>query len=430
MYYPPIENNFWRQVLSQFEKISSEKIVYALLFLLPIFAVTVRHWVSNIFGVLALLSLVLLYLQRKERTELLKEEKILLWGFAVYFGVFILTSVVNGWGPLQTRYLGVEIRFLLFVPIYLAIRQMNYSAKWLLWGAVLAVIFTFYDAARDIFSLNVDVYRGAYSPLLTGPIILMFTALLAPYFYAKTSSVWQKLLLLLIVCLAFFVVSQTGARNAYLTAIVFCALFIVHQYKGIKRYVSIGAALLLIIGAYLFIDTVNERINLAYKEFTEYSAYKEPAKVTAALSSVGVRLEMWRATPIFFKHNPLFGVSRGNYSTDIKKYIKNGLLHQDVGRHAHPHNVYSETIISKGLIGLVSLLWITVIPLIILVNGYHKGLRTAFYGVVLISGYMVLSLTDASTFIKGNYSALYVVLLAVLFSFYIQEKQKLDIKSE
>lgn len=111
MYYPPVENSLWRQVLSQFEKISSDKIVYVLLFLLPIFAVTVRHWVSNIFGILALLSLVLLYLHRNQRTELLKEEKILLWGFAAYFGVFILTSVVNGWGPLQTRYTGVEIRF-------------------------------------------------------------------------------------------------------------------------------------------------------------------------------------------------------------------------------------------------------------------------------------------------------------------------------
>ena len=87
MYYPPVENKLWRQVLLQFEKISREKYVYVLLFLFPIFAVTVRHWVSNIFVVLSLSSLVLLYLQRKQRTELLKEEKILLWAFAAYFGV-------------------------------------------------------------------------------------------------------------------------------------------------------------------------------------------------------------------------------------------------------------------------------------------------------------------------------------------------------
>lgn len=428
MYYPPVENNIWRQIVSLLEKISGEKIVYGLLFLLPIFAVTVRHWVSSIFGVLALLSLVLLYLQRKQRTELFREEKILLWGFAIYFGVFLFTSVINGWGPAQTRSTGVEIRFLMFVPIYLVIRQMGDSAKWLIIGSVLGVVFTAYDGARVIFLDNIDVYRGMYSPLFTGPIILLLAAILFPYFYAKANNKWQKLFLLLVVCLAFFVVSQTGARNAYVAAIFLSLLFVFHQYQAVKRYVLIGAALSLACIAYISVDTINGRVDRAYDEYTEYFAYKNPARTKKKLSSVGVRLEMWRATPMFFKENPFFGIGRGNYSTDIKHFVEKRWVHEDIGKHGHPHNVYSEAIISKGLFGLVVFLWISIYPLVILIKGYRNSFKSAYYGITLIAAYLIFSLTDASTLIKGNYSSMYIVFLAVLFSYHIQEKQQIALK--
>ena len=161
-----------------------------------------------------------------------------------------------------------------------------------------------------------------------------------------------------------------------------------------------------------------------YTEFTDYVSYAEQAKFKGHLSSVGTRLEMWRVTPIFFEDNPLFGVSRGNYSEEVKQYINNGLAHPDIGMHGHPHNVYSEAIISKGLIGLISLLFITAYPLLILIRDYRQHAPSGFCGIVLITGYMVLSLTDAATLIKGNYTAIYIVFLAVLFSWHIQQKQQ------
>ena len=430
MYYPPVENSLWRQILSQFEKINSEKIVYALLFLLPLFAVTVRHWVSNVFTVLSLVSLVLLYIQRKQRTELLQEEKILLWGFAVYFGVFILTSVVNGWGPLQTRYAGVELRILLFIPLYLAIRQMKEAPKWLLLGAVLGVIFTAYDAAGDLLLDHIEGYDGVYSPLFTGPIILLIAFLAIPYFLGKTGNPWWSLVLLLVVGLALFVVAATGARNAYLATMVLGLLFIFHQYKGAKRYILMFAVFALAYVIYLSVDTVNSRVNKAIDEYEEYTSFEDPAKAKGRLSSVGTRLEMWRVTPIFFKDNPVFGVGRGNYTTEVGKYAEKRLVHRDIAKHGHPHNAYSEALISKGLLGFLSFLWITVYPLALLIRDYRSGMKSAYYGITLIVGYMVFSLTDASTFIKGNYIAIYVIFLAVLFSYHFREKQQQQTTSE
>ena len=414
--------------MSQLEKISSDKIVYALLFLLPIFAVTVRHWVSDIFTILSLTSLVMLYRQRKQRSELLPEEKILLWGFAVYFSVFVLTSLVNGWGSVQTRHLGVEIRFLLFIPLYLLVRQMNHGAKWLIFGSVFGVIFTAYACYQEVIIKHAGGYKGMYSPLFTGPIILLLATLSITYFYARIQKKWLKLSLLLLVGMAFFVVAQTGARNAYMAAIILCGLFILHQYKGLKRYLLVVMAVILSYGSYVFVETINSRVNTAYQEYKTYFAYPNPAKVAEPLSSVGTRLEMWRVTPFFFKDNPVFGVGRGNYSDEIKKYIDQGMIHKDVGHHGHPHNVYSEAIISKGLIGILALFWIMLYPLFVLVKDYRKGYKSAFYGIVLISAYMVFSLTDASTLIKGNYSSIYIIFMAVSFTYHIQRKQKITTK--
>jgi len=92
--------------------------------------------------------------------------------------------------------------------------------------------------------------------------------------------------------------------------------------------------------------------------------------------------------------------------------------------------VYSEAIISKGLLGLLSLLGILFYPMVILIKDYRNGFNTSFYGIALITAYMVFSLTDASTLIKGNYSSMYVVFLAVLFSYNIQKKQKLQTTTE
>ena len=430
MYYPPVENSLWRQALSQFNKINSEKIVYALLFLLPIFAVTMRHWVSNIFAILSLLSLVLLYLQRKQHTELFREEKILLWGFAVYFGVFILTSLVNGWGELQTRYAGGEIRFLLFIPLYLMVRQMREAPKWLLLGMLFGVIFTAYDAAGELWSGHVEEYDGIYSPLFTGPIILLIAFLAIPYLLAKTKNLWLKFGLLFVAFLALFVVAATGARNAYLATLVLGLWFILHQYKGATRYALLFAVFTFAYAIYISMDTVNHRVNMAIDEYKEYISFENPAESKKALSSVGTRLEMWRVTPIFFKDNPVFGIGRGNYTAEVKKYTQQHLVHRDIAEHGHPHNAYSEALISKGLLGLLSFLWITVYPLIILIRGYRNHMKSAYYGITLIVGYMAFSLTDASTFIKGNYIAMYIVLLAVLFSYHVREKRQQQTTSE
>src|SRR5690554_4355720 len=110
-----------------------ERAVYLLLFLLPAGGVSVRHWISATFALLVLMSLP--EMVRRPRDLLAVERRLFLIA-AAFFVVFVLTSLVNGWTEVQTRYGGRELRILLLIPIYLMVRRYPQSGLWLLRGAV------------------------------------------------------------------------------------------------------------------------------------------------------------------------------------------------------------------------------------------------------------------------------------------------------
>ena len=153
-----------------------ERMVCALLFLFPIFGVSLDHWFSGIYVLIFLISLTALY--RPQGGPLLSEERLLLYFIAAYFLTFILSSLLNGWDELQTRYLGVEIRYLAIIPIYLMLRNYRQSGRWLLWGCMAAAMVVAAQAYIDVYVTNLSRATGAYSPNLIGPFAAMIAALI------------------------------------------------------------------------------------------------------------------------------------------------------------------------------------------------------------------------------------------------------------
>ena len=93
--------------------------VYGLVFLFPVAGIGVRHWFSTIFALLLLISLWDLVKYWGKRPLLHKEEKVWLWLCAAFFVSFLVSALINGWGHVQSRSLGVDIRYLMVVPLYL-----------------------------------------------------------------------------------------------------------------------------------------------------------------------------------------------------------------------------------------------------------------------------------------------------------------------
>lgn len=135
---------------------------------------------------------------------------------------------------------------------------------------------------------------------------------------------------------------------------------------------------------------------------------------------------MWRVSALFFKDNPIWGIGRGNYVNEVGKYVDQGLVHAEVAKHSHPHNAFLEMVISKGLSGLVIFMALLFYPLIYFVRTFKLCRETAMLGIIHIVGFAVFSLTDASTFIKGNYLSIFLLFLATFFAWHVRNVRERD----
>ena len=93
-----------------------------LIFMFPLFANSLRHWVAGLFILLALLSL---FSIKRFTYDLNREEKIFLSILLLHAFSTIVSNVLNGWTYASHKwFFSGDIRFIFAVPIYLYIRRI------------------------------------------------------------------------------------------------------------------------------------------------------------------------------------------------------------------------------------------------------------------------------------------------------------------
>ena len=294
-----------------------EWLIYSLVFLFPIAGVSVRHWFSGIFSVLVLMSLWDLVKKWGKRPALFKEEKIWLWLCAVFFMSFLVSSLWNGWGHAQNRALGVDIRYLLVVPLFLMLRQYPAAWRFLLAGILFAAPVLVVQAYYDTAVLKLPRAQGPYSPNLLGPV-----AALVVVWLLSSWRLWGKYrwVIPLLVCAALWAVVMSGSRGGYLGLLVMLFFWCVFYIKGCWRVSMLVVVLSLPVAAYNMFPSVEQRVDSTVVEMDEY-VKKLMEGERKADGSVNVRLEMWRAGWMVFNDAPILGVGPSNYTESVKKYI-------------------------------------------------------------------------------------------------------------
>lgn len=386
-----------------------ERFIYGLIFLFPIAGVGVRHWFSGIFSVLVLISL-WDFFRRDKKTSLFTEEKIWLWLCVGFFLSYLLSGLANGMDR-ENNYLGVEIRYLFLVPLYLMLREYQHAWRYLLAGVMLAALYVAGLAYYEVFVLGQSRATGVYSPNLLGP----FAALVAVWLLASWQQ-WGKLrwLMPLLVMAALWAVVMSGSRAAYLGVITMGLAWSLLYFRGWWRLLPVLLVLLTPFLAYHASDRLASRVDTAVDEVSEYFRQLEQGKHYVVGN--GFRLEMWRAGWVAFKDAPVLGVGRGNYHRTVKRYVDQGLFDPMVANSGHAHNVYIDVLMGKGLIGFVIFMGMLFYPLYYFLKTRHVSPHTAVFGILHVVGFAVFSITDASTFIKGNFVAIFLLCLTVFFS--------------
>ena len=384
-----------------------------LLFLLPLFAVSVRHWLSALFTVLCLLGIVNLFRRKNINLEISREEWLLMALLAAFFISFVLTALSLGWDEHATRALGTELRFLLFIPLYLLVRQQRDALMYLAWGCLFAVFLNFFWVAYEVEFLNIQQVHGVYSSLFVGPITVFFASVALFVLGGINYSFARYLPVALILATGY--VAAYSSRSALLALVVLSFLYF---YTISKKY-RLTMLFLTFITVFLVNPFLNSRIQTAHSELIAYLSHEfsnESEINPHGGTSVGVRLEMIKASKFVLQDYPWLGFGRYGYQEYMSGLVDKGLLNPEVANHGHPHNMLLSALFFKGLFGflIVILIFALAFKYFSKITKDHKS--TSLAGLAFLSVLLVTQMTESATLIKGNFISVFLVFLAVLFA--------------
>jgi len=407
-----------------------EKALFVLLFLFPILSLSVRHWLSGAFSLITLLSLFYAWPSLKVK-PLQREEKVLFAIFGFYFFSILLSSTVTGWSESSYHRLGTEMKYLVFFPFYLYIRQ--YPAAWR--GLILAIplggIVLGIQAIYDTYFSGIGRANGIYGPIIYGDLAVLLAMFSLIFALTNRNKLWVGINLLGAV-LAMLAVIYSGSRNAWLAVIVSLTIlpFLIGTRTTFWR-ISSGYMVILAVAIIMIVSTphtITSRFGIAADEFKSYFHHDFNTENNNINStSVGLRFEMWRSALIIIKRHPILGVGPGNMGVAMNELVVKGEVPQAVYRNpaevrgVHVHNAYFEVMGTQGIIGLSALLLMLFYPLYVFVHNKYYDRRIASLGIVLMSGFMIFSLTEIP-FIHDNFSSIFLTFLSVFFAWIMHAK--------
>lgn len=313
---------------------------------------------SAMFFVLALLGCVAAFYPAR-REPLPREIKLIFFAIGLFFLVALLSYVVTDGSEHGYKRLGRYARFLLAIPLYYILRRArpNIAALW--WGvclgAIVAGLAAMDQAWWQIWYAQSERASGSVHPIIFGNLSLLLAALsLAASGYF--SKIHRGLLALpwfaalMGMCGSFL----SGSRGGWLALPALAIIFAWYARDKLKMWqlALLGMVLTAFCLAAWFVPQsgVHARIDEATKEISDYFNKHD------ASSSVGARLEMWKAAWMIFRQHPILGVGMGGFSVEKQTLIDAGKLDPAVASFLHPHNEYAAALATRGIIGFISLL--------------------------------------------------------------------------
>ena len=86
-----------------------------------------------------------------------------------------------------------------------------------------------------------------------------------------------------------------------------------------------------------------------------------------------------------------------------------------------------EALVSRGVIGFAIFMAMLIYPVYMLTRNRRLSSPWSLLLVLHICGFMIYSITDASTFIKGNYTSIYLVFMLVFYSSAVAENSRANV---
>lgn len=377
--------------------------VAALTLLVPALALTSAAGGPVILYLTALISLVALtanLLRHSESFEF-KEITVMIVALTAPLLAMLISSCYLGvWSSSEIEKL---IRFALAVPVcWLLLRVPRSWLQQVQWsllfgamaGSLMLVVIIF---APGLGRGAVSEYGGRYNAVAFADLTILFglsSLLTLPW----RLSPWPRLEVALKIaavpiCLGGVWVSKT--RSSWALLLVFGLVYLLTERQWQRRTKLIFVAVLVSIMTLVAVLAWNVKDSRWKGVVSDVSRYEQHDRDT----SVGIRIQLWKASWLMFKESPLVGVGVPNFRPELVKLQKQGIVTELVSTdYGEPHNDMLGALAGYGLLGLLSMLALYLIPAAVFWRRsasddpvVHVGSQI---GMLFCLGYFVFSLSE------------------------------------
>ncbi|HEB58140.1 MAG TPA: O-antigen ligase family protein [Gammaproteobacteria bacterium] len=397
------------------------KLALILVLLFPIFSLSLRHWLSGIYSLLLLVSL---YAAWRGRTRLYREEKILFLLLTLFLISFFLSATLNDWTDASIRRLGNVGKYLFFFPLYLFIRQYPDTLKLLLTGIVVGAAVLGLQSFYDMLVLGLNRGEGIYGPIIFGDLAALFFAitLILLFLDARvTTPIWVYVIALMLSLIATVLSTSRNGWIAAAFSLVVVPWLTCRHARYRKTILAVIPLVMISAGIFLTSTSMQDRLKLAWTEFSNFVTVGAPKDVPIMENSVGFRLEQWRVALHIVREAPLFGVGGGNAGRHITRYAERGLAHPDL---INPHTLtgigglhssYFESLVNEGIVGLLIILAFILYPLWVFIRIRQQEPMLSTVGIIFSTNFLIFGITE-NPFVHDNFTSVYLLFLTVFFS--------------
>lgn len=415
----------WTQKLFSFEKAAPlaplHAIVAFLLFAYPALAFVVRGGVNGSFALLALLSLYAL--ARNKGEDRLWDRTAIVYAVAMASMVVAvaINQMVHGYF-VPGQYDGPS-RFLFAVLVYLALRRAPLSSLTVIqYGfglAAIASLLVLWVAPKDwggnagrlgSYFLN-QIHYGDLA-LITGALAFLSLD------WTGQDSLRVRLLKWSALIAGLYASLLTGSRGGWIAIPILVGIWAYKQRQHLSRahlVLAFVGAIVLAGALYALVPQVQQRMDLIHSDLTAFQTGN-------ADTSIGLRLQIWKAALLLFWEQPLFGVGFVELKDKLIALGESGVitpLAVEMGL-AEIHNEVLAATVKLGVVGLVAALSVCLVPLVLFMRLSRSTIRAqrvaAILGLAIVSAFMIFGLTVEIFNLKMTvtfYSLTVAVLLAI-----------------
>ncbi len=345
----------------------------------------------------AMLFVGAIVLLKKPRPAILdRNDKIIMATLLFYFTVSILLNLLH---HAQGKEYDLPLRFLLAIPALMLLRTYPAKPKYYWAGLAIGGILAACFGAGQLILLGVPRAGGHTNEIQFGNISFILGILcLSGLTWAKEQPQAKQWTLLLLsgFTLGILGAIMSGSRGSWI-GLPLCLIIVYICYGKAfdKRIIWSSITALLIAGTIIYLlpqTGVKERVHLAINEAQDY------ANTHNATTSIGTRIEMWRAGALAAAERPILGWGKTGFVERETALIAEGKIDPFMAGNNHVYNEWLDALVKRGIPGLIALLALHFVPLSAFIRYFRQGTRSqrpyALAGILLITSYLTFGFSQ------------------------------------